>query len=371
VVGYRFMSETAMGPVVLESRDPTSVWAGVLVRMAAIALALGFGALVLASAGLPVGGSYRLMWSGSVGSSTALVQTIVASTPLALTALSVVLARRMGLWNLGGEGQLYMGALFATAVALWFPNWPRPFLVTSMLCVGAIGGAAWALGSGLLKAGLRINEIVTTVLLNFVALLVVAYLVDARWRDPLAVGFPISRELTANAAMPALFGTAAHAGLLVAVAAAFLLWFALSRIRTAPRNGPMAGHEVDNRRKGLVFRNLVLTMLASGALAGIAGMGEVSGVTHRLHAGISANYGYVGIVVAILSRFSPLGALVLALPFGALLVGGFALRNLGTSGWVVAILQGTIVAIVLATELLARFRLRWAGNTPLHKPGPA
>jgi simple sugar transport system permease protein len=356
----------------LASRDPTSGWTRVLVRVGAIALALGLGALVFVSAGLPVSDSYRIMWSGALGSSNAVAQTLVASTPIMLTGLSVVLARRMGLWNLGGEGQLYMGAMFATAVALWFSDWPRPFLVTAMLAAGALGGAAWALGPGLLRAGLKINEILTTLILNFVAILLVDYLVHARWRDPLALGFPISRALSSNAIMPALLGTAVHAGLLVAVASAFLLWSFLWWTRRGPRTGPMAGTlEFGDSRRGMVPRNLVLAMLASGALAGIAGMGEVSAVTHRLHAGISANYGYVGIVVAILSRFSPLGVLVVALPFGALLAGGFALRNLGPSGWIVATLQGTIVAIVLVSELLVRFRLRWAGSQPLHKTGPA
>jgi general nucleoside transport system permease protein len=341
MIGYGLMADRSIGPAVLERRGAISRRTSVLLRAAAIALALVVGGLVLMLAGLPLAGSYRTMWNGSLGSSSALAQTLVASTPLILTGLSVVLARRAGVWNLGGEGQLYMGAVFATAVALWFPNTPRLFLVPAMLAAGILGGAVWSLGPALLKTGVRINEIISTLLLNVVAILVVAHLVSGRWRDPLALGFPVSRELPGNAAMPALFGTAVHAGFLIAIVAAFVLWLVPS---WPGRN--------------LRPRNLIIAMLASGALAGIAGMGQISAVTHRLGTDISANYGYVGIVVAALSWFSPLGVLVVAIPVGALLAGGFALRNAGASAWVVAVLQSSIVAILLATEFLARFRIR-------------
>ena len=347
------MADRSIGPAVVERRGAISRRTSVLLRAAAIALALVVGGLVFVLAGLPMAGSYRTMWNGSLGSSSALAQTLVASTPLILTGLAVVLARRAGLWNVGGEGQLYMGAVFATAVALWFPNTPRLVLVPAMLAAGIFGGAVWALGPALLKTRVRINEIISALLLNVLAILVVAHLVSGRWRDPLALGFRVSRELPGNAAMPALFGTAVHAGFLIALLAAVVLWLVPS---WPGRN--------------LRPHNLMVAMLASGALAGIAGMGQVSAVTHRLGTDISANYGYVGIVVAALSWFSPLGVLVVALPVGALLVGGFALRNAGASAWVVAILQSSIVAIVLASELLARYRFRWGVSQQAQRASP-
>lgn len=334
-----------------------------MLRLGAIALALGGGVLVLAAANLPIAGSYRAMWNGALGSPASIAQTLVAATPLILTALSVIVARRGALWNFGAEGQLYAGATGATAVALQYPNLPRPLLVSAMLASGALGGAVWALGPGLIKVGFRVSEIITTVVFNFVAILLVAYLVHGRWRDPLALGFPISKELSSHGTMPALFGTAVHAGLLLGVAAALFLSFAFSRFyrrRNVP--GPLGKPEETSGANISAKWGIVLVMLASGALAGVAGMGEVSGVTHRLGADISANYGYVGIVVAVLSRFSPIGVVVVAVPFGAVLVGGVALRNLGTSPWIVATLQGTIAGIVLAVELLARFRFPGGGG---------
>lgn len=324
---------------------------------------------MFASTGLPVAGSYRAMWDGAVGSTSAIAQTLVTSTPLILTGLSVALARRAGLWNVGGEGQLYMGATFATAVALRYSDLPRPLLVPAMLAAGTLGGAAWALGPALLKAAFRVSEIITTLMLNFVAILLVGYLVHARWRDPLSLGYPLSRELPSSAIMPALFGTAVHAVFLVAVAAAFLMWFVLSWSRWPRLTGLVSGIRETADGPRPAGRGIVLVMVVSGAMAGVAGVGEVSGVVHRLGTDISANYGYVGILVAALGRFSPPAVLVLAVPFGALLVGGFALRNTGTSGWVVATLQAVMVAIVLASELLARFRIRWAGVQPRELEG--
>ena len=338
----------------------------------AIALALAGGALVFVATGLPVAGSYRTMWNGALGSTSAFAQTLVASTPLILTGLSVTVARWMRVWNFGAEGQLYMGATFATAVGLWYPNWPRPLLVVAMLSAGALGGAAWSLGPALLKVGPKVNEIITTLMLNFVALLLVDFLLHGRWRDPLALGFPLSRQLSSNSTMPALFGSAVHAGLLVALAAALLLWFVPSWSRWGLVTDVTGKIRGASNASISANQKIVLVMLASGALAGIAGMGEVSGVTHRLGTDISANYGYVGILIAALSRFSPLGVAVLAIPFGALLVGGFALRNTGDSAWVVATLQGTMVAIVLASELLARKRrLRRAWSWPIEAADPA
>lgn len=357
------MSVKRIGPVIVERRGLASGRARTLVRLGSIALAFGAGSLVLALSGLPVAGSYRSMWDGAFGSSSAIAQTLVTSAPLILTGLSVALAQRVGLWNLGGEGQLLAGATAATGVALGFPEVPRLLLVPAMLGAAMIGGAVWALALvPLLKFGLRINEILTAVVLNFVALVLVGYLVRGPWRDPLALGFPLSEEHSANGVMPALFGTAVHAGFLLAVAVALLLWLVLSRTRWPRVAGVIGAGKRTGGDPPSPRLSIVLVMVASGAMAGIAGMGEVSGVAHRLSTDISANYGYLGIVVAALSRFSPLGILVLAVPFGALLVGGFELRNMGTSGWVVATLQGVIVAIVVASELLARYRVSWAGR---------
>jgi general nucleoside transport system permease protein len=332
-----------------------------LLRVAAIVLAVGLGAVVLVATGFPVAESYRAMWSGAFGSSDALAGTLAASTPLILTGLAVVLAARMSRWNIGAEGQLYMGATFATAVALWNPTVPRPVLLLVMIGAGALGGALWALVPGLLRVKFSVSEIITTLLLNYVAIRFVDYLVHGRWRDPAGLGFPISKPLSPNATLPAIFGTRLHGGFLVAVMAAFLLWFILHRTGLGDEVRLIGESHGAAREAGIpVARTIVLVMMASGALAGIAGMGEVSAILHRIQPNISWNSGYLGVLVAILGRLSPIGVLVAAIFFGALRVGGFALQTLGVPASKVTLLQGVLVVITLGAELLARYRIRWA-----------
>lgn len=364
------MSVRRIGPLLLEPRALTSRRSLLILRPVAIVLALAIGAVVFIAAGHPVAGSYRAMGSGAFGSFDAFVDTLVASTPLILTGLAVALAGRMFLWNFGAEGQLYIGATFAAAIALWYPDVPRPLLLLVMIGAGALGGALWALAPGLLRAKLAVNEIITTLILNYLAILFVRYLVHGPWRDPASLGFPLSKPFSHNATLPSIPGTRLHAGFLLAVAAALVLWFVLrlmhwgsdvgfigERRGTAPNEErPAAG-------------NIVLVMLASGALAGIAGISEVSGVVHRFHPEISANYGYMGIIVAILGRFSPIGVLIAAVLLGALQVGGFSLQTLGIPASTVGVLQGIILFMMLAAEFLARYGLRWAPGVPLEPAG--
>ncbi len=360
------MSVRRIGPVVLERRTLTSGRRLALLRLEAIVLALVVGAVVFVATGLPVAGSYRAMWSGAFGSLDAVAETLVAATPLILTGLAVALAGRMLLWNIGAEGQLYMGATFATAIALWYPDVPRPLLLLAMIAAGAVGGALWALGPALLRAKLTVNEIITTLMFNYVAILFVDYLVHGRWRDPASLGFPLSKPFSHNATLPSIPGTRLHGGFLVAVAAALFLWFILRGTRWGYEVRLIGESPGAARYAGMpVARNIVLVMLASGALAGVAGMGEVSGIVHRIQPDISANYGYTGIIVATLGRFSPIGVLIAAVLFGALQVGGFSLQTLGVPASIVGVLQGVILFITLAAEFLARYRVRWAPGKPI------
>jgi general nucleoside transport system permease protein len=185
--------------------------------------------------------------------------------------------------------------------------------------------------------------------------------VHGRWRDPASLGFPLSKPLSRNATLPAISGTRLHAGFLIAAGAALLLWFVLRGTRWGYEVRLIGESPGAARYAGMpVARNIVLVMLASGALAGIAGMGEVSGIVHRIQPNISANYGYTGIIVATLGRFSPIGVLIAAVLFGGLQVGGFALQTLGVPASIVGVLQGVILFITLAAEFLARYRTRWA-----------
>jgi ABC-type uncharacterized transport system permease subunit len=357
-----------VGPVVVEPRAVASRWTSGLVRVGAIALALGLGAVILQTGGYSAGSSYRTMWDAAFGNRDALAETLVAATPLVLTGLAVAVAARMLLWNIGAEGQLFIGAAAASWLAFSFPGAPRGLLLPAMVIAGALGGAAWALGPGLLRARLGVNEIITTLMLNFVAVLLVDYLVHGPWRDPESSGFPLSTPFSEAATLPNLGDTRLHAGFLVALAAAVVVWLLLRSTRFGYEVRVIGESPAAARYAGMPLgRNVVVVMLVSGALAGLAGMGEVSGIVHRIQADISSGLGYTGIIVATLGRFSPIGVAVAAVLFGALQVGGFALQTTEVPPAIVQVLQGSILFIAVGAEVLARFRLRWS---PGREPAP-
>jgi len=354
---------TRVGPLVFERRALPSSRTMTLVRGGAVFLALLLGAVILLAGGYPVIGSYETMAASAFGSGDAFAETLVSAAPLILTGLAVAVAARMLLWNIGAEGQLYMGAMLASAVAFTFPGWPRPLLLALMVLAGLFGGAMWALGPGLLRARLGVNEIVTTLMLNFVAILWVDYLIHGRWRDP-EIQFPLSKPFTESATLPSLFGTRLHAGIFLALAAAFVIWLMLRQTRWGFEVRVIGESPSAARYAGMpTQRNIVLVMLLSGALAGLAGMGEVSGIVHHIQADISPGYGYTGIIVATLARFAPSAVVIAAVLFGALQVGGFALQTAGVPPSIVEILQGAILFITVGAEVLARFRVGY-GRSP-------
>jgi len=358
-----------IGPVYLERRTRSGF--GLLVLwIAAAALALAVLTLVLISTGASLRDSFRSIASATFGSAGGLAVTLATSAPLILTGLSVAMARRVGLWNVGGEGQLYLGATCAAALAFSFPSPPRPLLLAAMLAAAAAGGGVWALGPALAKARLRISEIVTGLLFTLAAVLLVGALSRGRWRDPLALGFPLSKSLSENASLPSIPGTSIHLGLVLALGAALVVWLLLTRTPFGRDASPSAegrgGKESANRTVGEVL----LATLAAGALAGAAGMIELVAVAHRLHPDLSPGYGYIGILVAALVRFSPAGVVVVAVPAAALLTAGQALQGLGVDVLVVRIAQGAIVSIAVVAVVLSRFRVeRVARRLGIHAPG--
>jgi ABC-type uncharacterized transport system permease subunit len=358
-----------VGPVGLERRRRSAL--GLLTLwIGAAFLAMAVITLVCLSSGLRLEDGYRAIAGATFGSLEGLAQMLTTCTPLILTGLSVAVARRMGLWNVGAEGQLFLGATFAVALALWYPDAPRPLLLLAMLAAGAAGGGAWALGPAMAKARLGINEIVTGLVFNIAAVLLVGFLTRGRWRDPLALGFPLTRGLSENAAMPSIPRTSVDGGLLLALGAALLVWLAFTWIPAWRRAAPVTAGSGEGGHGSARFGGVLLAMLAAGALAGVAGMLEVTGVTHRLHLDISPGYGYIAILVAALGRFTPAGVLVAAVPFAALLVAGDALQGLGLSPVVIRIAQGVIVAIAVAASILSRFGMRWVGpRTGMRVPG--
>lgn len=336
-------------------------WAGLLVPLASIALALLFGAVLLALAGRDPLLVYGAMLRGAFGSFNGLAETLVKTIPLLLAALGVSIAFRMLLWNIGAEGQLYLGAIFATGVALWgLPGAPAWILIPAMVLAGALGGGLWALIPGALRAYLKASEIITSLMLNYVAILLAEYLVYGPWRNPEGLGFPGTATFPDAAWLPRWGTTRVHLGIVLGLGAALLLWVLLRRTWWGYEIRVVGENERAARYAGIpIQRNILLVMALSGALAGVAGMSEVAGIGHALQRNLSPGYGYTAIIVAWLARLNPAAIVLVAFLFAGLLVGGDQLQiSTGLPAAIAPMLQGTILFFVLGGEVLGKYRLR-------------
>lgn len=327
-----------------------------LIPVAAVASALAIGGVVLAVIGHDPLRAYAGIWRGSFGSVDAVAETLVKATPLILIGLGVVLAFRTGVFSIGAQGQLFLGAIFATGVGLALSDLPGPLLLPLMILAGSVGGALWALVPGALRAYLGINEVVVTLLMNYIAVELVAFLVNGPWRDPNAVESWTPQVGEGGWLAIIVPSTRLHAGILlglVLTAGVYVLLFKTAqgyRLRAVGANARSAAYGGIS-----VHRQILVAMLASGGLAGIAGMVEVSGVHHRLLLHISPDYGYTAVAVALLGRLTPAGTLLASVLFAALLVGGESLqRTERIPVAFVLMLQGLIIVGALAGQRLAR-----------------
>jgi general nucleoside transport system permease protein len=296
-------------------------------------------------------------WDGAAGSSYAVWSaTLVRATPLLLVGLAVAVAFRAGVLNIGAEGQLMLGAIAASGVALGFPTWPALLVVPAMVLAGALGGALWAGIAAWLRHRFGVLEVISTIMLNFVAAALISWMVRGPLQEPTQV-YPMSVAFSESARWPFLLsGQRTHLGLVLGLIAAVVLWVVLQRSAAGFRVRAIgAGATAAESAGGVDARRLTWRVfVVSGALAGLAGASEVGGVTWALYEGISPGYGYTAIAVALLARLDPRGVVVTALFFGALEAGGASMqRNAGVPAVTVQIIIATVLLVVLAT---ARWR---------------
>jgi len=342
-------------------------WQQVLIRLAAVLLALVLAALLLAATGKNPGEVLFAMLDGAFGSKYGMQESLVRAIPLLLCGLGVALAARMRLWNIGAEGQFYLGAVAATGVALKAGYMPAVLLLPLMLIAGAAAGGLWAAFAGWMKTALKMNETISTLLLNYVAINWVTYLVYGPWKDPKGSNFPLSPILSKAAWLPAVWGRA-HVGFFVALAAALLLWWALRATRWGYQVRVIGESPAAAAYAGMSSgRQILLVLFISGALAGLAGMMEVSGVVHRLQTSLSPGYGYTAIILAWVAKLSPLALVPVALLFGGLQNGGYSVQTLGVPLATVGMIQGLLLFTVLGTELLTTHRLQFVVRPPRAK----
>lgn len=321
--------------------------------------------------------AFGAMFSGAFGTPDAwasgefyqISETLVKMIPVLMMTLAVLVAFRMRFWNIGMDGQFAMGAAAAAGIALFGKNifpWLPNFLVLPLMVLAAVlAGAAWAAISAGLKLRFNVNEIISTLMLNYIAVLLVEYLYFGPWQDPQGVGFPGTAPFETFARMPRLFGRV-HPGILFGLVIALALWLWLDRtprgfeIKMTGLNPRAAEYSGIN-----LVRNTLLVMLVSGAIAGLAGMGEVSGLAFRLQQGVLSGYGNTAIIVAWLARLQLVSAVFVSFLISALLVSGEQVQiTLGLPASIAQVLQGLILFIFLLGDFFMRYRISWVRRKP-------
>jgi simple sugar transport system permease protein len=307
----------------------------------------------------------RFFFDATFGSWAVISDTLVKATPLILIGLACTVAFKMKLWNIGAEGQFYMGAFFASLVVLVplvSEDASRWLVIPLMMIMGMIGGAIWGFIPGFLKARFAVNEIITTLMLNYIAILWNNFWIFNAWSD---AGFQMTPQFIKAAWLPrltdyarqysGLSGITLHLGIVVAVVAAVLVWWILQRSRWGYEIKLTGDNPEAARYAGInITRNIILVMMFSGALAGLAGMSEITGVVHRLQERISPGYGFTGIIIAWLAKLNPIAVIPVSILFGALIVAGREIQPGGLAN----LLQGIVLFMVISSDFLLRYKVR-------------
>ncbi len=345
------------------------------VPLVAAALALGLGAVMLLLLGANPLEGYAALFRGAFGSVNALADTAVRATPLLLVGLGICIAFRANVINIGGEGQMTMGALAATAFGLALPSAPAWFVVPLALCVGAVGGAVWGGLAGWFKARFGVSEILSTVMMNVIAVQLMNFLLRGPMLDTDQMGaaaIPQTARLSRTFDLPRLAPTQLHLGALIALVLAVLVYILLWRTPFGFRLRSVGLNIFAARYAGIqTARMIVLSLLLSGALCGLAGAVQVYGVGHRMvtdgtAAGFTGSAGFNGIVAALFGQLHPLGTVPASFFFGALLVGASSMqRAVQVPAALITTLNGLIVIFVVSSTYVRQKRVqRRALKTP-------
>ena len=361
----------------VERRLKQPRWLSLVVPIGSVVVAFAIIAVVLAVTGHDPGHTYAKLFQSAFTDDGALSATLVSATPIAFTGLAAAAAFRMNLFNIGAEGQLYFGVVGAVGAALLLKHQPGAVIIAAMCIAGAAGGAAWAAIPGVLRAFARTNEIITSLMLNYVAALFINYLIfdsHSYWRDttsPSAAVFPQGQGIPDAALWPflSLGSVEIPLGIGIACLVSVFLWalyqrtrfgFELQVIADSPRAARYAG--MRTRRK------IVVVMCLSGAIAGLGGASQAGNFDHLLDPRSLQQqlFGYTGIVVAALARYNPFAVVVVAFLLGGLKNAGFALQGADFPSGLVGMMQGIFLFSVLAGEILIRYRVRFVrGSRPV------
>ena len=343
----------------LEAREKTPAWLRLSLPLFAIVATLVLCSGLVAMAGANVWTAYSHLLLGAFSSRFNFVETLVKAAPIACTGLAVAIAFRAKFWNIGAEGQLLAGAMAAAFIGgrQGLPGWS---LVPLMILCGMAAGALWALLPAVLKTRYKVDDVVTTLLLNFIMFYLMMTLVDGPWKDPLS-GYPDSPDIRSAAEFPILLArTRLHLGVLLALLAAPGAWFVMRRTTLGFNIRAVGENPTAARYAGInIPLTITATALLSGALAALAGVGEVGGIHFQVMAGLSPGYGYTGIVIATLALLNPLAVIPASLFFAVIITGAQAMsRATGVPVFLADVFQGVALICMLVSILFTRYRLR-------------
>lgn len=336
---------------VAASLDLASLGSTVLIVLAAF----GIGAIIILLIGANPVTAYQALLHAAFGTVNGFAETMVKACPLLFAGLGIAVAYRAKFWNIGAEGQIYAGGITAAIAGIYVRGLPMLIHLPLTMLAGAAGGAAWGFIPGVLKAKLKVNEVITTLMLNYIIILLSAYLVHSPMRD-LSSGITISPQLQRAAWLPIVIPkTRFHFGIILAIFTAILIAYVLRKTVLGYQIRAVGDNARAARVAGIsVERTIILTMVLSGALAGLAGAAEVSGVQHRLVEEFSPGYGYLAIAVALLAGLNPIGVIFSSILFAALLNGADAMqRTASVPVPVIYVIEGLVI-LFIAMRVLKR-----------------
>ncbi len=348
--------------LVLERRAAQSRAMTFLSPALAIAITVVIGGVIFTDLGLDPLEALYIYFIEPVSSLWSIEEVIVKAAPLVLIGVGLSVCYTANVWNIGAEGQLTIGALFGAVIPIYFTGWQSPLVLLLMLVSGAMGGAFFAAIPAFLKTRFNANEILTSLMLVYVAQLLLDWLVRGPWRDPQGYNFPQSVPFEGWQLLPVLGEGRVHIGAFLAVIAALVLFFMMDRslrgfeirvVGRAPRAGAFAGFA----EKRVIW----FCFLLSGALAGLAGLCEVAGPSGQLQPNISPGYGFTAIIVAFLGRLNPIGVIFAGILLAISYLGGEAVQvELGISDKTAQVFQGILLFLILACDTLIHYRVRFA-----------
>ncbi|MEQ1941805.1 ABC transporter permease [Mesorhizobium sp. VNQ89] len=346
----------------LEPKSAPSLVVTLLYPVAAILVTFAITALLVLAAGASPFSVFFLVWKGAAGSQFALLETLTRATPLIFTGLAVAVAFRAKLWNIGAEAQLYIGAVVTVVLGTGALPLPSFILIPVIMIAAMAAGALLLLGPAILKTRFGVDEVVTTLLLNFIVLLFVSMLLEGVLKDPMGMGWPQSSRVIADAQLPRIVqGRRLHYGFVIALVSAVILWIVMKKTALGYEMRAVGHNPQAASFAGIpVNRVLMKTALLSGGIAALAGFSEVSGLKGNLTLDLSPGFGYTGIVVAMLAMLNPLGVVVSAIFVAGIFVGADAMsRTAGVPSYIADVMVATSLLTMVVAILFTRYRLRW------------